>query len=373
MFPADFAYAHARSLDEALDLLDEAAVAGQEAKLIAGGQSLLPMMKLRLAAPEVLIDIGGLRELRTAGWTAGLGGSFNVLLGALTTYRQLGLDSFFSADLPAPHPREGHPVDRAGQRGRIGIVPAVTDALAVLADPQVRARGTVGGAVAHGDPAADLPAVLLALNATVTIASRKGRHQETVHRLAEDPGPQRASSGARPAELPDVGTREVPLDDFLQGIYTTDLAADEIITRVRISSPGARGSAYEKFPHPASHLPLAGVCAVLRLQGGRIDGAEVAVTGISPRPYRAAQTERMLVGADPAPDSLAAAAAQVTRLPDGSEATMLGDQHASAAYRAHLAEVLTRRALARALSRAQVNLSCAVDSGKRPPSTHNLR
>ena len=198
MFPADFAYAHARSLDEALDLLDEAAEAGQEAKLIAGGQSLLPMMKLRLAAPEVLIDIGGLRELRTAGWTAGLGGRFNVLLGALTTYRQLGLDSFLLPTSPPSTAREGHPVDRAGQRGRIGIVPALTDALAVLADPQVRARGTIGGAVAHGDPAADLPAVLLALNATVTIASRKGRHQETVHRLAEDPGPQRASSGARP-------------------------------------------------------------------------------------------------------------------------------------------------------------------------------
>ncbi len=266
MFPADFAYAHARSLDEALDLLDEAHAAGQEAKLIAGGQSLLPMMKLRLAAPEVLIDIGGLKELRTAGWTAGLGGNFNVLLGALTTYRQLDRDRFY---------RDGHPVDRAGQRGRTGIVPAVTDALAVLADPQVRARGTVGGAVAHGDPAADLPAVLLALNATVTIASRKGRHAETCPPIAAD------------RRTPNVGRREVPLDDFLQGIYTTDLAEDEIITHVRISTDGARGSAYEKFPHPASHLPLAGVCAVLRLKDGRIDGAEVAVTGISPRPYRA--------------------------------------------------------------------------------------
>ncbi len=328
-------------MDEALDLLDEAAEAGQEAKLIAGGQSLLPMMKLRLAAPEVLIDIGGLKELRTAGWTAGLGGSFNVLLGALTTYRQLGRDFISSADLPAPHPSEGHPVGRAGQRGRTGIVPAVTDVLAVLADPQVRARGTVGGAVAHGDPAADLPAVLLALNATVTIASRKGRHEETALR------PGRAGSGARLADRPDVGTREVSLEDFLQGIYTTDLAEDEIITHVRISSPNARGSAYEKFPHPASHLPLAGVCAVLRLKDGRIDGAEVAVTGISPRPYRAGEAERMLAGADPVESSFAAAAAQVTRLPDGSEATLLGDQHASAPYRAHLAEVLTRRALAK--------------------------
>ena len=165
--------------------------------------------------------------------------------------------------------------------------------------------------------------------------------------------PARAGSGARPADLPNVGRREVALDDFLQGIYTTDLAEDEVITHVRISTPGARGSAYEKFPHPASHLPLAGVCAVLRLKDGRIDGAEVAVTGISPRPYRAKETERMLVGADPVEDSLAAAAAQVTRLPDGREATLLGDQHASAPYRAHLAEVLTRRALARAVARAE--------------------
>ena len=308
MFPADFAYARARSLDEALDLLDEAQAAGQEAKVIAGGQSLLPMMKLRLAAPEVLIDIGRLKELRTAGWTAGPGGGFDVLLGALTTYRQLSRDSILAAGLPA-----------------------MTDVLAVLADPQVRARGTVGGAVAHGDPAADLPAVLLALSATVTIAARAGRH------------------------TPDVDRREVPLDDFLQGIYTTDLAADEVITHVRIGSPDARGSAYEKFPHPASHLPLAGVCAVLRLRNGRIDGAEVAVTGISPRPYRARETERMLVGADPAEESFAAAAAQVTRLPDGSEATLLGDQHASAPYRAHLAEVLARRALERALARAHAH------------------
>lgn len=349
MFPADFAYAHARSLDEALDLLDEARDAGQEAKLIAGGQSLLPMMKLRLAAPEVLIDIGGLKELRTAGWTAGLGGGFSMHVGALTTYRQLALNRFFSAGHPAPHPSDGHPVHHGGQQGRAGVVPAITDALTVLADPQVRARGTIGGAVAHGDPAADLPAVLLALNATVVIASRKGRHEETVLQ------PHRAPLRARALESPDVGKREVPLDDFLQGIYTTDLAEDEIITHVRIQSPSARGSAYEKFPHPASHLPLAGVCAVLRLADGRIDGAEVAVTGISPRPYRAKETERMLAGADPVESSFAAAAAQVTRLPDGSEATLLGDQHASARYRAHLAEVLARRALAKALARARSN------------------
>lgn len=336
MFPADFSYARARSLDEALDLLDEAAAADEEAKLIAGGQSLLPMMKLRLAAPQVLIDIADLKELTGGGWTA-QGSGFNVLIGALTTYRELARSRFYS---------EGLPAEDGGHRGRIGIVPAITDALSVLADPQVRARGTIGGAVAHGDPASDLPAVLLALNASVTVASRAGRHEQTQLPL------DGAGSAALVSDIPNVGKREIPLDDFLQGIYTTDLAEDEIVTHIRIRTPGARGSAYEKFPHPASHLPLAGVCAVVRLSGGLIDGAEVAVTGISPRPYRAREAERLLTGAPPTQETLAAAAAQVTTLPGGEQASLLGDQHASAPYRAHLAEVLTRRALARAIARA---------------------
>lgn len=327
MFPADFGYARARSVDEAFDLLDEAAQAGEEAKLIAGGQSLLPMMKLRLAAPQVLIDIADLKkEIGGGGWTA-QGASFTMLIGALTTYRELARDRF----------------DHGGHQGRVGIVPALTDALAVLADPQVRARGTIGGAVAHGDPAADLPAVLLALNAELAVASR-------------------------------VGQREIALDDFLHGIYTTDLAEDEIITHVRIQTQDARASAYEKFPHPASHLPLAGVCAVVHLRDGLIEGAEVAVTGISTRPYRARETERLLRGAPPAADAIAAAAAQVTtaqvttaQVTTGpvttgpvtevqgagtGQVTLLGDHHASAHYRAHLAEVLTRRVLHRALERA---------------------
>ena len=356
MFPADFAYAHARSLDEALDLLDEAHVAGNEAKLIAGGQSLLPMMKLRLAVPEVLIDIGGLKELSSAGW---YGSSHTI--GALTTYRQLARQRFVS--------RDGAPAFVVnGTSSLVDGVPALGDALAVLADPQVRARGTIGGAVAHGDPAADLPAVLLALDAEVVIAGRPGRHEHK-----SSPHQRFLDDSVRRRQESSVDRQTMLLDDFLQGIYATDLAEDEVITHVRISSPGARGSAYEKFPHPASHLPLAGACAVLRLRDGRIDGAEVAVTGISPRPYRARETERMLVGADPATDSLAAAAAQVTRRPDGSEVTLLGDQHASAPYRAHLAEVLTRRALAKALARARSALSCALNRGKQPSTTHNLR
>jgi aerobic carbon-monoxide dehydrogenase medium subunit len=308
MFPADFAYARARSLDEAFDLLDEAAAAGEEAKLIAGGQSLLPMMKLRLATPQVLIDLAGLDELKRGQWTG-----YGHTIGALTTYRQLGRRRYVT--------RDGTPTSVNGAAGLIDEVPALGDALAVLADPQVRARGTIGGAIAHGDPAADLPAVLLALDAQLAIASRRGE-------------------------------RMAALDGFLHGIYATDLAEDEIITHVRVRTGGARGSAYEKFPHPASHLPLAGVCAVVRLRDGLIERAEVAVTGISPRPYRAREAESLLNGASPTPDALAAAATRVTRL-DGQEVSLLGDQHASGPYRAHLAEVLTRRALAKALARAR--------------------
>jgi aerobic carbon-monoxide dehydrogenase medium subunit len=308
MFPADFAYARARSLAETFDLLDEAAAAGEEAKLIAGGQSLLPMMKLRLAAPQVLIDLADLEELKR-----GQGTGSSHAIGALTTYRQLGRRRYVS--------RDGTPAPVNGAASLAGEVPALGDTLAVLADPQVRARGTIGGAVAHGDPAADLPAVLLALDAELAIASRRGE-------------------------------RVAALDGFLHGIYATDLADDEVITHVRIRTAGAGGSAYEKFPHPASHLPLAGVCAVVRLRDGLIERAEVAVTGIAPRPYRAREAEGLLSGAPPTPDALAAAAARVTR-PDGQEVSLLGDQHASGPYRAHLAEVLARRALAKALDRAR--------------------
>ncbi len=335
MFPADFAYVRATSVPHAIDLLAAAQADGEEAKLLAGGQSLLPMMKLRLATPELLIDIAGISDL--AGVTSSAAGT---TIKALTTYRALRRDPALTA-----------------------AIPALADALAVLADPQVRARGTIGGAVAHGDPAADLPAVLLALDAHVEITA----------------------SG---------GTRTTPLDDFLQGIYATDLAEDEILTAITLPAPPqpaesasdllypgqralrqvgeaakepfgsplseakgafgrlpgevvATGSAYEKFPHPASHLPLAGVCAVVTVENQLITSAKVAVTGIAPRPYRARHTERVLDGTAPAPDSLGAAAALVAE-----DVRPLSDQHASGPFRVHLAQVLTRRALTRALARA---------------------
>jgi aerobic carbon-monoxide dehydrogenase medium subunit len=270
VFPVDFGYVRAVSLRHALDEL----AAAPDAKLLAGGQSLLPMMKLRLAAPEALIDIGGLAEL--ARITAGGGGGWTI--GAGTTYRALGRD-----------------------RALMAAYPALADALAVLADPQVRARGTAGGAIAHADPAADLPAVLLAMDAGLAIVG---------------PG----------------GTRTTTIDDFLRGAYTTDLAEDEILTSITLNAHPV-SQAYEKFEHPASHLPLAGVCAALTVTDGAITDVRLAVTGVAARPYLVTDVTEVAAGP-----------------PDG--VTVLSDQYASEQFRLHLAQVMARRAVARALERA---------------------
>jgi aerobic carbon-monoxide dehydrogenase medium subunit len=289
VFPAEFSYARATSLEHALAILDREA--GQEdMKVLAGGQSLLPMMKLRLATPQFVIDISEVAELK--GITAV---GTETRIGALTTYRELQRD---------PHVTEAFP--------------AIKDALDVLADPQVRARGTIGGCVAHGDPAADLPAVLLALGARVTIASR-------------------------------ARSRTVALDDFLLGIYTTDLAEDEIVTAITLpAAPG--GQAYEKFGQPASHLPLAGVCAVAEIQDGLITSARIAITGIGPRPFRALHSERVLLTHSA---NLAETGIGVASSLAECGFTPLADQHASGPFRVHLAEVLAQRALARAVDRAR--------------------
>jgi carbon-monoxide dehydrogenase medium subunit len=294
MFPVDFGYIRAGSLAQALALLEDAKNSDEDGdvKLLAGGQSLLPLMKLRLAAPSTLIDIGGMPEL--TGVTTDPDGT--TVIKALTTYRALQRDPFATARFPA-----------------------LSDALAVLADQQVRARGTVGGSVAHGDPAADLPAVLLAQGATITLA-----------------GPH--------------GTRRTPLDSFLRGVFATDLAVDEIVTTITLPAPpgrGRTGSAYEKFEQPASHLPLAGVGAVVTMENGVITSAGVAVTGVAGRAFRALDTERVLASAEPSDTAIEAAASQVA-----SGVSPLSDQHASGPFRLHLAEVLTKRALRRAVDRA---------------------
>ncbi len=285
MYPAEFGYERAGSVEHALAVLADG---GGEVKVLAGGQSLLPMMKLRLAMPELLVDIGGLAELAAIEVKPE-----RAVLGAVATYRSLQQD-----------PMVGE------------AFPAMADALAVLADPQVRARGTVGGAVAHADPAADLPAVLLALDAELTVAGR-------------------------------AGTRTVPIDGFLQGVFATDLADDELLTRITLPAAG-RGQAYQKFEQPASHLPLAGVCAAVEVAEGVISSARIAVTGVAGRPFRARGAERALAGAAPEADAIRNAAALVREEP----VQPLQDQHASGPFRLHLAGVLAGRALQRAVSRA---------------------
>ncbi|NDL60362.1 FAD binding domain-containing protein [Phytoactinopolyspora mesophila] len=286
MYPAEFAYQRPADLDGVFTALEQHA---GEAKLIAGGQSLLPMMKLRLVSPAMLIDLAGTAELRGQ-WRTENG----VRIGALTTYRELQHSS-----------------------STLGLLPGLADTLEVIADQQVRARGTVGGALAHGDPTADLPALMLALDAEVRIGSRRGE-------------------------------RVMALSDFVTGIFSTDLADDDVLTAVDVPlPPPGTGAAYEKFEQPASHLALCGVAAALTVVDGVVHRARVAMTGVSGTPRRLPVVEDALLGAaaDPAVlDDVAALASQ------GVEP--LSDLHAPAEYRLHLLEVATRRALQVAASRA---------------------
>jgi carbon-monoxide dehydrogenase medium subunit len=283
MIPAAFEYRRATSLDDALK-----AIAGGDAKVLAGGMSLLPLMKLRLAAPATLIDIGRLTELKGVRKLD----DGRIAIGALTTYAEL-------MDSPARH---------------YGLL---RDAVPNIGDVQVRNRGTVGGSIAHADPASDLPACLLALDA------------ELVAR----------SSG---------GERTIPVDGFLQGAFTTGLQPDEILTEIRL--PGPRddaGSAYVSLQNPASGYAMVGVAAVVFSgAGGAIATANVALTGVSDIAYRARAVEAALTGSDGTAGSISAAGEHAT---DGQ--LVNDDIHADRDYRSHMAVIYTRRAIAAALAR----------------------
>jgi len=283
MIPNLFDYQRAGSLDEALGL-----VGTPGTKLIAGGMSLLPLMKLRLANPERLVDIGRLAELRGVRRLD----DGRMAIGALTTYSEL-------ADSPARH------------YGLLG------DALPDIGDVQVRNRGTVGGSVAHCDPASDLPAVLLALDAEIVARSKRG---EKIY----------------------------PADGFFTGAFTTALADDELITEIRL--PGPRddaGSAYASLSQRASGYSIVGVAAVVIKEGGSaITKAGIALTGVGEAPYRARAVEEALLGNEGTAESIVAAAAHAT---DG--VTVSGDIHADTEYRTAMAAVYTRRAIEAALGR----------------------
>jgi carbon-monoxide dehydrogenase medium subunit len=295
VIPAAFAYERATSVDEALALLGQH---GFDAKVIAGGQSLLPLMKLRLARPELLIDIGRLDDLR--GVRALPDG--RLAIGALTTYARLLEDPVVL---------------------RLALV---ADALPQIADVQIRNRGTIGGSIAHADPAADVPALLLALGAEVV-----------------------ATSSAR-------GERSIAIDDFFLGPFATALEPDELLTEIRLPAPsGSYGSAYRRLEQQASGFAIAGVAAVVGQSGGgpqrasadrAVDDVRVGVTGVGDQPYRPTAVEAALRGSHLEAGAIEAAAARIV---DG--VNVQSDIHADRAYRSAMAVVMARRALEAARER----------------------
>lgn len=283
MYPAPFDYYRAGTVGEAISLLQEH---GPDARLIAGGHSLLPMMKMRLAQPTVLVDLGRV---------AGLNGlqmvdNGGLRIGAMTPYVTIA--------------------NHEGVRLQYG---ALADACSIIGDVQVRNRGTIGGNLAHSDPASDLPAVALALNATFHV---------------EGPG----------------GSRTIGADDWFVDLMQTALAEHEILVAVEFPVPGGP-SAYAKFENPASGYAICGVAA--RIGGGE---ARVAATGAFAHARRLPGAEAALNGEGSLEETHTAAAARAAEGFDAED--YLSDIHADGPYRAHLLEVLTARALHSAVSRA---------------------
>jgi carbon-monoxide dehydrogenase medium subunit len=278
MIPARFDYLAPTTVEEALSAL---ASAGDDAKIIAGGQSLLPVLRMRLNAPEVVIDLGkidALRGVRDDGDA--------IVIGAMTTH----------ADVLS------HPLVRENAF-------VITKAAEQLADPQVRHRGTFGGALAHADPAGDLGAPCLALDAGFVIAG---------------PG----------------GTRTVAAEDFFVDLFTTAIDEGEILTEVRIPKRAGWGAHYEKFVRVSHQWPIVAVAAAVKVEGGTISEARVGLTNMGSTPLRARSVEQALVGqpaTDEAVRTAAASAADGTNPPS--------DLNGDGDYRRHLATVLTRRAV----------------------------
>jgi carbon-monoxide dehydrogenase medium subunit len=280
MIPSQFDYLAPQTLDEAVRLLGEHA---DEAKILAGGHSLIPAMKLRLAMPQILIDLGRIRDLsyiREEG--------DQIRIGAMTTYYEI----------------------ESSERLR-EICPLLSETAAQIGDVQVRNKGTIGGSLAHSDPAADLPAAIIALGAEMVAVGASGE-------------------------------RVIKADDFFVDLMTTALEPGEILREIRVPVPES-GSlhAYAKMPQPASGFAVVGVAVnITRDQGGVCRAAGIGVTGVASKAYRATASEKALVGKSLDEQAIAAAAAVIT---DGISVN--GDLFASEEYRKHLAEVYARRAL----------------------------
>jgi aerobic carbon-monoxide dehydrogenase medium subunit len=279
MIPAKFEYVRPSSVGDAVSALADG---GEDAKVIAGGQSLLPLLRLRLAYPELLVDIAGLDELRGV-----TDGGDHLLIGARTTHYQVVHDP-----LIAQH---------------CGLL---AQAAGTVADPAVRHRGTLGGSIAHADPAGDLPAVIVALNAIL---------------IARGP----------------AGEREIPAGEFFVDYLTTSLRPGEILTGIRVPKFGTDwGYRYEKFHRTAQAWAIVGVAALVRRSNGHVAEARVGLTNMGSVPVRAAAVEAAAAGADASSEALRAAAASAD---EGTQPP--ADLHGAPDYRRHLARVLTGRAL----------------------------
>ena len=279
MIPNKFDYHRPSSVDEAIRLMGKH---GMDAKLLAGGHSLLPAMKLRLNQPGVLIDIGRLGELRYIKKEGN-----ELVIGAGATHN-----------------------DIANSSQARNTLSMLSEAANLIGDVQVRNKGTLGGSLAHADPAADWPAVMIAAHARIEIRGAKG-------------------------------TRTVAADDFFTGFYMTALEDNEIITAIRIPEPpkGTRSS-YQKFMQPASRFAIVGCAAVVTVDGGVCQKVSVAFTGLADGAFRASHVEASLAGKKATGENIAAAAQSA-----GEGVTPMGDHFASGEYRLHLARVYAKRAL----------------------------
>jgi carbon-monoxide dehydrogenase medium subunit len=288
MIPAQFDYVRANTLDEALSLLAERP---DDAKILAGGHSLIPAMKLRLAQPQLLIDIGQLKDLAYIREDQG-----QIRIGAMTTHYQIESSELLKKVCPLLPECAGH-----------------------IGDVQVRNKGTIGGSLAHSDPAGDWPAAILALNAELVVASKSG-------------------------------DRTIKADDFFVELLTTAIEPDEILREICINKGnGHTGHAYVKMHHPASGFAVVGVAASVTLDSdGGCESASIGITGVSSKAYRATATAAALAGQKLDDQTVASAAAHAT---DGVDVN--GDLFASSEYRRHLAEVYTKRAITAAHQRAK--------------------
>jgi carbon-monoxide dehydrogenase medium subunit len=285
--PAEFEYHRPTSLDEAVGLLS-----GEDARALAGGHSLLPLMKLRLAEPGTLVDLG-----RIPGLDAIEEDGDGVKVGALATHASVAASAVV--------------------RSRCRVL---ADTAEGIGDRQVRNRGTIGGSLAHADPGADYPTVVNALRATITAVGEGGE-------------------------------REIAADDFVTGIFTTSLQPGELVTSVRVPGVGeGGGAAYVKHRHPASGYAVAAVAAVLKVADGKCSEARLVVGGATGTPVVADDAANAMIGISPVDEAAIAAAAEKVR---PALTGAVGDTYASGEYRVHLATVMAKRAIAAAFEAAR--------------------